>query len=36
MHSAVEVISLDDIANAAILLADFACSIKSADEFVPG
>ena len=36
MHSAVEVISLDDIANAAILLADFACSITSADEFVPG
>lgn len=35
MHSAVEVISLDDIANAAILLADFACSIESADEFVP-
>lgn len=35
MHSAVEVISLDDIANAAILLADFACSITSADEFVP-
>jgi len=36
MHSAVEVISLDDIANAAILLADLACSIKSASEFVPG
>jgi endoglucanase len=36
MHSAVEVISLDDIENAAILLAEFACSIKSADEFVPG
>ena len=35
MHSAVEVISLDDISNAAILLADFACSIESADEFVP-
>lgn len=36
MHSAVEVISLDDISNAAILLADFACSISSATEFVPG
>ena len=36
MHSAVEVISLDDIENAAILLADFACSIESASEFVPG
>lgn len=35
MHSAVEVISLDDIENAAILLADFACSIESGDEFVP-
>jgi endoglucanase len=35
MHSAVEVISLDDIENAAILLADFACSIGSSDEFVP-
>ena len=36
MHSAVEVISLDDITNAAILLADFACSIESATEFTPG
>ncbi len=36
MHSAVEVISLDDIENAAILLAAFACSIESAKEFVPG
>ncbi len=36
MHSAVEVISLDDITNAAILLADFACSIESATEFIPG
>ena len=36
MHSAVEVISLDDIENAAILLAEFACSIKSASEFIPG
>ena len=36
MHSAVEVISLDDIANAAILLADFACSINAASEFIPG
>jgi len=36
MHSAVEVISLDDISNAAILLADFACSINSASEFIPG
>ena len=35
MHSAVEVISLDDIDNAASLLAKFACSVVSADDFVP-
>ncbi len=35
MHSAVETISLEDIDNAAELLAYFACSVKSAEEFVP-
>jgi endoglucanase len=36
MHSAVEVISLDDLEQCAKLLAAFACSINSADEFIPG
>ena len=35
MHSAVETISLDDINDAAQLLALFANSIQSADQFVP-
>ena len=35
MHSSVEVISLEDIDSAAKLLAAFACSIESADEFIP-
>ena len=35
MHSAVEVVSLKDLDNAATLLAHFACSIKDAAEFVP-
>lgn len=35
MHSAVETISLDDIDNAAELLANFACSVENADEFIP-
>lgn len=35
MHSAVETISLDDIDCAAELLAHFACSVTSADEFIP-
>ena len=36
MHSAVETISLDDINDAAQLLALFAKSVKSADSFIPG
>ncbi len=36
MHSSVEVISLDDIENSALLLAAFANSIAATDEFVPG
>ena len=35
MHSAVETIHLDDIDNAAELLAEFACQITTSDEFVP-
>lgn len=35
MHSAVETISLDDIDNAAELLAHFACSVTAAEEFIP-
>ena len=35
MHSSVETISLEDIQHAANLLAKFACSVKSADSFVP-
>ncbi len=35
MHSAVETIHLDDIDNAAELLAEFACRITTTDEFVP-
>ena len=35
MHSGVETISLNDINNAAQLLAHFATTIKSADEFTP-
>lgn len=35
MHSAVETVSLDDVDNAAQLLAHFACSVTTADEFIP-
>jgi endoglucanase len=35
MHSAVEVISLDDIDRAADLLAEFALSVTAADDFTP-
>ena len=35
MHSAVETISLDDIDNAAELLANFACSVENAKDFIP-
>lgn len=35
MHSAVETICLDDLENAADLLAHFAASVTNADEFVP-
>lgn len=35
MHSAVEMISLDDIDRAADLLAEFACDLKATDEFIP-
>jgi len=35
MHSAVEVVSLSDVQNVAILLALFAKSITSADDFTP-
>ncbi len=36
MHSSVETISLRDISHASQLLAHFAASVKSADEFIPG
>ena len=35
MHSAVETICLDDLENAADLLAQFAASVESADDFIP-
>lgn len=35
MHSAVETICLDDLENAADLLAQFAASVKTADDFIP-
>jgi len=35
MHSAVETISLDDIDNAAELLAHFACSVEDHKAFIP-
>ena len=35
MHSAVETISLDDIDNAASLLAHFAHSVANAEDFIP-
>lgn len=35
MHSAVEMVSLDDLDRAADLLADFAASIKEQDDFTP-
>ena len=35
MHSAVETISLDDIDNAAELLAQFACSVDDHKAFIP-
>ena len=35
MHSSVETISLEDINNAAMLLAKFVCSVESAEEFIP-
>ena len=35
MHSAVETICLDDLDNAASLLAHFAASVTSAEEFIP-
>ncbi|MCA9271020.1 MAG: M20/M25/M40 family metallo-hydrolase, partial [Planctomycetales bacterium] len=35
MHSAVEMISLDDIDHAADLLAEFALSLSGADDFTP-
>lgn len=35
MHSGVETISLNDINNAAQLLAHFATTVQSADEFIP-
>jgi endoglucanase len=35
MHSAVEMISLDDIDHAAELLAEFAVSLTADDNFVP-
>lgn len=35
MHSCVETISLEDISNAAILLAHFAMTIESAEHFTP-
>ena len=35
MHSAVETICLDDLDNAADLLAQFAASVESAEDFVP-
>jgi len=34
MHSAVETVSLDDLDNAAELLAEFCCQLQSADEFL--
>lgn len=36
MHSAVEVISLDDIDHAAELLGQFALSLNESDNFIPG
>jgi len=35
MHSAVEMISLDDIDRAADLLAEFACSLRGDEDFTP-
>jgi putative aminopeptidase FrvX len=35
MHSAVETISLDDLDNAAQLLAHFAASVEDPNEFIP-
>jgi tetrahedral aminopeptidase len=35
MHSAVEMISLDDIDRAADLLANFACALSGSDDFTP-
>lgn len=35
MHSAVEVVSLDDLDHAANLLADFAVSVAESDDFTP-
>lgn len=35
MHSSVETISLEDINHAATLLAHFAKSVTSADDFIP-
>ncbi len=35
MHSAVEMISLDDIDRAADLLAEFACGLSGNDDFTP-
>ncbi len=36
MHSPVEMASLDDLANAANLIAAFVLSLKPEDDFVPG
>ena len=35
MHSAVEMISLDDIDRAADLLAEFVCSLSGDEDFTP-
>ena len=35
MHSAVEMVSLDDLDRAADLLAEFACSLEKDADFTP-